>query len=1711
MSDPLAENYEARGDSADEYRYQVRACNDDACSDWVLSSWVDVHNLDNIEPAVSLVPQTEPGRMDYSVDVTQQGDALVSIPVDGAPGVNGLVPNIGIRYSGARYRQRTNEALPEDILGYGWRLSGFGQVRRCVIGHDNSESIQLDNSDSLCLNGEPLVLVSGSYWEEGSLYRIQRERFHLIELKKNAEGKKWFRVSTPDGRVQEYGRTADSRLRVGTSARFGWSLNKVKDSFDNTIAYKYHRDTVAGINYPLEVTYGNNGDAKITFEYGTRNDAPPQPLGPDEIEQEQLVLLHHINVSLDGLPLREYRLISEDEGEIENYRRLKYVQLCGYREEGTTADCLNEVEFNWLETDIGNPDIDFDTGIGEVVDSFGKTTQFIHTLIREGSGDGLFFERPFGEGMVPADASPLKPENGNYRWVVAELRRSNGRAGDWHETTYAYQGTGLVSDKNRGFLGYYAQRVQDMESGIVTYRQFRLDFPHFGQVARIAQYEGKYPAHNQVLTKRQFRYSDIALSTGADTTHYSVLRESLEIVYEQGQILGYNFTENSYSQQGYGAGVGALIDGKVHTRKAAAGATAPTGQSFWGEVKPASVSGVIRSAETTTSFTNRPGLWLIGFKAGEEIRHYDGNTGTTADRIQTMVATPHESSSKVESRTRFPGDPNYELTTSYQHNANGNLVNETTSGANIATRSSSASNYIDRRYPGTLTNPLGHQISITYDARFGTEKTVTDNDGRTTKIEYDAFGREADRTNPEGVVFETNYAFCLAGNCPVSGEQLAAYKVSTSSSITPTTDRYYDLLGRVIQQDTQSFDGSTVSRREYNYDLQGRLYLKTAPFFPGDYKPLNTYQYNLRNRVVQVDRPDGSQVRTSYTALPGNQRVKVRVEEDVLGSNGIVQQTQVKENLFNLAGDLVKTTDAVGTAEQVATQYTYDGSGLLESVVVNNDPATKSTFLYDNAGNRYSLTDPNLGTVITAYSALGQVLGQTDNKGQSISYQYDKLGRLLKQSDADGTAEWDYDPVEATGSLASRNYTENAVQIFSEIYSYNGAGKLGSVSTSLNAGGLSKTYQQSYSYDTAGRIEQINYPGPSSAEAHYKYNNQGYLWKITDGVNPLKIFDTINALGKVEQEVYGNGVITNRTYNAESGRLETIDTGSGAIQDNEYRWRSNGTLESRLAYSGGVEKEETFAYDPLNRLTSSQTWLDGNSQRTLTTQYDKLGNILSKTSSHAGDTDTNGYQYGEFGNAGPNAVSDVTIGGTAHSLYYDQNGAITHYDAASGDDKWITWNARQLPTEITVGASKTSQIPTARDRFRYGPNGQRFYRETSWMEGGELKTEKAFIIGSYEDHYPAEDPDFQRIEKTRIDSNIMHIAATDHAGTTANQLEYLHRDHLGSIEKITDEAGNLLVGAANNFAFDPYGSRRKSDWSGELDELGLEELLNGQGLSTKRGFTGHEHLDRTGLIHMNGRIYDPTLGRFMSPDPFVQAPTYSQSWNRYSYVVNNPLSLTDPTGYVYNIPTCRTDWSVVGGMLHGSRTCTNHYYEDGTDRDGGGDRDSSENWCPSPALDPFCMGSTPESRERKKQREEKKARDAEKAKDKADENCGNEYECVEVTASEATLDVGDITRNFIESNRNKAGQNFNAQRGDAAVYSACVNNQRIRDCMNRLDEYEKEYKQDKSIGKDPRVQVLMELMREVSKRSLCSLNNPCDLMPYYENGTEPPPLWPPEI
>ncbi|MBI4649262.1 MAG: RHS repeat-associated core domain-containing protein, partial [Bacteroidia bacterium] len=109
-------------------------------------------------------------------------------------------------------------------------------------------------------------------------------------------------------------------------------------------------------------------------------------------------------------------------------------------------------------------------------------------------------------------------------------------------------------------------------------------------------------------------------------------------------------------------------------------------------------------------------------------------------------------------------------------------------------------------------------------------------------------------------------------------------------------------------------------------------------------------------------------------------------------------------------------------------------------------------------------------------------------------------------------------------------------------------------------------------------------------------------------------------------------------------------------------------------------------------------------------------------------------------------------------------------------------------------------------------------------------------------------------------------------------------DHLGSIVGITDEEGNLL----EELSYDAWGNRRNPT-DGSFTSVPMSNIL-------ARGFTGHEHIDEFGLINMNGRIYDPVLGKFLSPDNYVQAPDYTQSLNRYSYAMNNPLMYTDPSG-----------------------------------------------------------------------------------------------------------------------------------------------------------------------------------------------------------------------
>ena len=134
------------------------------------------------------------------------------------------------------------------------------------------------------------------------------------------------------------------------------------------------------------------------------------------------------------------------------------------------------------------------------------------------------------------------------------------------------------------------------------------------------------------------------------------------------------------------------------------------------------------------------------------------------------------------------------------------------------------------------------------------------------------------------------------------------------------------------------------------------------------------------------------------------------------------------------------------------------------------------------------------------------------------------------------------------------------------------------------------------------------------------------------------------------------------------------------------------------------------------------------------------------------------------------------------------------------------------------------------------------------------------------------------------------VAAVTQGGTTT--YFYLLRDYLGNITHQVNTS-NVVVAEYN---FDAWGRRRSADdWSYTLD-------ANDLALFADRGFTGHEYLPWFNLYNMNGRLYDPLVGRFLSADPFIQDPASTQNYNRYSYCLNNPLRYTDPSGEKWKWP-----------------------------------------------------------------------------------------------------------------------------------------------------------------------------------------------------------------
>jgi RHS repeat-associated protein len=244
----------------------------------------------------------------------------------------------------------------------------------------------------------------------------------------------------------------------------------------------------------------------------------------------------------------------------------------------------------------------------------------------------------------------------------------------------------------------------------------------------------------------------------------------------------------------------------------------------------------------------------------------------------------------------------------------------------------------------------------------------------------------------------------------------------------------------------------------------------------------------------------------------------------------------------------------------------------------------------------------------------------------------------------------------------------------------------------------------------------------------------------------------------------------------------------------------------------------------------------------------------------------------------------TAAGGGTPVFKYDLNGNMV-----DGDGRQVDFDERDRPIRVLMGALTTE--------FKYGPDGQRHQQKLTGGGAADFSPKTVYYVDkAYELTVwgPGSSSPFELEERTFIGGSVVVLTTKSVTGTVDRRVRYQHVDRLGSVEAVTTEEPPTPELELDGHGFDPWGRPRARDWSPSLDRLhpGGEP-----GVASTRGFTGHEHLDATYLIHMNGRVYDYRLGRFLSVDPIISNPANSQSINPYSYIGNNPLSGTDPTGY----------------------------------------------------------------------------------------------------------------------------------------------------------------------------------------------------------------------
>jgi RHS repeat-associated protein len=835
----------------------------------------------------------------------------------------------------------------------------------------------------------------------------------------------------------------------------------------------------------------------------------------------------------------------------------------------------------------------------------------------------------------------------------------------------------------------------------------------------------------------------------------------------------------------------------------------------------------------------------------------------------------------------------------------------------------------------TVTQPkvtgqsAGFTTTTTLDPARGLDLKTTDAAGYSTTSTYDPLGRLTAVWNP-GFSTANNpnvkYSYNLTPDVPstVTTQTLRdnnAYRTSIS---------IYDAMLRPRETQTSTVDGGRTIT-DTVYDTHGWPVSSSDAYYntgvpsgtlvdAADNKTpsqTGTVYDGAGRATASIAYHFASETWRTTTAYPGSDRVDVTPPA---GATPTTTYTDARDQLAKLLR--YHGTTPTGAADTVT--YSYDAAGHQ----IGQDDGQGHTWSshFDLLGRRTSQTDPDTGSSSSTYDNAGQLLTTTDNRGKTISYAYDEMGRKKAEYDITGgatastsneLAAWTYDTLKKSKPTASTRYVggTGGSAYTDKVLGYDSHGWVQATELVVPAaeGALAGNYIHQNTYNLTGTLKSYTDQDPTAVKlpqetVSYTYDAFGRPTAVGGDVNSWDYVDKLSytEFDEPYQFTYGtSGNFAQQTlnYDDQTHRLtdSTTTTKSGAaIADKtSYAYQPSGNVTKITdKLETGATDTQCFDYDWAQRLKDAWTATDacaatpapgasttvgGPSPYWQSWNYDATG-ARSKQVDHdpAGDTShdaTSSYTPVAAGAGPAHAVAQVdkvvpgdSTANATNAYTYDEDGNVHTRTTRAGTDTLTYDDEGQLSELASTGsAGDTKYLYDASGSLliRHSPTGTTLY---TGDEEITLKTGATSADG---------------VRYISIAGQTVATRSSD------GKFTYLIPDRQGTGTLQIDSQTQQVV----RRQYKPFGETRDQSgtWTGQ------------------RGYVGGTQDDNTGLTNLGAREYDPTVGRFLSPDPILD-PGSPQGWNAYDYAGDSPVTASDPSGL------CRADQCGVGYPIGGTGT-----------------------------------------------------------------------------------------------------------------------------------------------------------------------------------------------